>query len=117
MPYQVLLDGLVRSIDGVRGALLLDGEGEVVVQAGERGERPRLVGAYQGIALAQVRRTHARLSSGTIEYVLGRYAWGHVIVRPLKDGYYLVLSLGPGASVSRGLYRSADLQRRINAWL
>jgi predicted regulator of Ras-like GTPase activity (Roadblock/LC7/MglB family) len=117
MPYQALLDGLVRSVVGVRGVLLLDAEGEVVVQAGERGDAQRLLGAYHGIALAQVRRSHARLACGSVEYVLGRFTGGDVIVRPLKDGYYIVVALGPGANVGRGLHRSAELQRRMNARL
>ena len=117
MPYQLLLDGLVRSVAGIRGALLLDEEGEVVVEAGIRDERQRLIGAYQGIGLAQARRTHARLPSGAIRYILGRYAWGHVILRPLRDGYYLVISLGPGANVGEGLHGSAEAQRRLDASL
>jgi predicted regulator of Ras-like GTPase activity (Roadblock/LC7/MglB family) len=117
MPYQSLLQALVRSVAGVRGALLLDGEGEVVVEAGSRDQRLRLIGAYHGIALAQLRRTHARLGSGAFEYLLGRYALGYVILRPLKDGYYLVVALAPEASVSLGLHHTADVQRQFNAWL
>ena len=117
MPYQSLLDGLVRSLDGAQGALLLDGLGEVVVEAGDRGERYRLIGAYQGIGLSRARRTTERYDIGQIRYILGRYAWGHVILRPLKDDYYLVISLAPDANVAKGLHRSAQTQERMNAAL
>ena len=46
-----------------------------------------------------------------------RYATGQVILCPLKDGYYLVLSLASSANLGQGLHRSAETQRRMNAAL
>ena len=117
MPYQSLLDSLVRSVDGAQAALLLDSEGELVVEAGARDYRYRLIGAYQGIALATAQRTTRRYEAGAIRYIHCRYAWGHVILRPLKDGYYLIISLTDGASVARGIQRSGETQERMNAEL
>jgi predicted regulator of Ras-like GTPase activity (Roadblock/LC7/MglB family) len=117
MPYQSLLDGLVRSVEGAQSALLLDSEGELVVEAGERDYRFRLIGAYQGLALATAERTTKRYEAGAIRYIHCRYAWGHVILRPLKDGYYLIISLVEGASVAKGIHRSAEAQERMNAEL
>ncbi|MBI3932862.1 MAG: roadblock/LC7 domain-containing protein [Acidobacteria bacterium] len=114
MPYQSILDELVRSVDGAQGALLLDALGEVVVESGARDERHRLIGAYQGIALASARKTSARYEVGDVHYILCRYAWGHVILRPLKDGYYLVVSLAPEANVGEGVHRSALTQERMD---
>ena len=117
MPYQALLDTLVRSVDGAQSALLLDGNGELVVEAGDRDERHRLIGAYQGIALAQARQLEERYATGEIRHILWRYAGGHVILRPLRDGYYLLLSLSPDANVGQCLHRSAETQERLNAEL
>jgi predicted regulator of Ras-like GTPase activity (Roadblock/LC7/MglB family) len=114
MPYQSILERLVGSVDGAQGALLLDASGEVVVEAGERGERHRLIGAYQGIALARAREVDGRWETGEIDHILCRYSGGHVILRPLKDGYYLVVSLVPSANVGLGLLRSAESQKRMN---
>jgi predicted regulator of Ras-like GTPase activity (Roadblock/LC7/MglB family) len=83
MPYQSLLDALVRSVDGAQGAVLMDSEGEL----------------------------------GAIRHVLCRYSDGHVMLRPLKDGYYLVLSLAPAANLGQALHRSADTEARVNAEL
>ena len=55
MPYLSLLQGLVGSVDGALGALLMDATGEVVVEAGNGEERHRLIGAYQGIALFRLK--------------------------------------------------------------
>jgi predicted regulator of Ras-like GTPase activity (Roadblock/LC7/MglB family) len=117
MPYQRLLDDLVQRVAGAEGALLLDPTGELVAQAGDGHERHRLIGAYQGIALARARSVSGRHSAGEVRHLVCRYAGGAVILRPLKDGYYLVLSLGTDASVGEGLHRSAGMQHRINAEL
>lgn len=117
MPYQSLLETLVRSVDGAQGALLLDALGEVVVEAGDRDERHRLIGAYQGIALTRAERISGRHGVGAVRYILCRYAWGHVVLRPLKDGYYLVVSLGADGDVAEALHRSEDTQERMNAQL
>ena len=113
MPYQRLLDELVRTVDA-QAALLLDSEGEVVVQGGARDFRHRLIGAYQGLGLAAVRRALGRHGGGTIEYILCRYAQAHVILRPLKDGYYLVLSMGTDGRVGEGLHHSGRAQESLN---
>ena len=117
MPYQALLDRLVGSVDGALGALLLDANGEVVVEAGHRQERHRLIGAYQGLALARARELQDHYSTGEILHILCRYSGGHVIVRPLKDGYYLVVALSATANVGQGVHRSAETQERIDAEL
>jgi len=83
------------------------------VQAGASDERHRLIGIYQGIVLAAARRA-LRPLSGDIRYVLTRYEAETLILRPLRDGYYVVVSLEPGADVPLGVYRSAAAQGRMN---
>jgi len=114
MPYQAVLERLVRAVPGVQAALMLDSEGEVVVETGTREDRLRLIGAYQGIALATARRTASRYASGPVNYMLSRYAWGQVILRPLKDGYYMILSLDPDAPTGLGLHHSELAQARLD---
>ena len=113
MPYQRVLDDLVSAVDA-SGALLLDAEGEVVVEGGARDDRHRLIGAYKGLALATVRKTVHRHGGGDIAYLLYRYTDGVVILRPLKDGYYLVLSLPVGGRVGEALHRSGRAQESFN---
>jgi predicted regulator of Ras-like GTPase activity (Roadblock/LC7/MglB family) len=91
VPYQSLLDNLLDSVEGAQGAVLLDSEGEVVVEAGAKDLRHRLIGAYQGIALGTAHRTLGSYAESGIRYVLCRYAWGIVLIRPLREGYYLIL--------------------------
>ena len=117
MPYQVLLDDLVQRLPGARAALLLDVEGELVVESGARDLRHRLIGAYQGIALAALRRILDRYEGGDPGLLVCRYARGTVIVRPLADGYYLVLALAPEASLAQGLRHSSEVSERLRTEL
>jgi len=117
MPYRGVLESLVRSVRGVRAALMFDSVGEVVLEAGERADQHRLIGAYQGLALTAARRTFERHAAGGIRYMLCCYAGGRVILRPLKDGYYLVLSLSADSDLPRGIHRSEGAQATMNAAL
>jgi predicted regulator of Ras-like GTPase activity (Roadblock/LC7/MglB family) len=117
LPYLLLLRRLLAAVTGSQAALLLDAQGEVVVEAGATDDRQRLIGAYQGIALSAATRTTSRYEIGTIDHLSCRYTWGTVILRPLKDGYYLVVSLGPQALLGRAIFHSALAQEGLNAEL
>lgn len=114
MPYQSLLDRLTRAVAGVRGALLLDQTGELVLSSGSPDESQHLLAAYHGIALAALHRMASRYQMGAVELVVCRYERGHVILRPLRDGYYLVFSLVPDADLARALRQSALAQGQLN---
>jgi predicted regulator of Ras-like GTPase activity (Roadblock/LC7/MglB family) len=117
VPYLAILERLLGVVPGSLGALLLDVAGEVVVMAGLSDMRHRLIGAYQGIALATARRTAERYSAGAMQELVCRYEGGTLIVRPLVDGYYLVLSLSPEASVARALWFARKAQVELDAEL
>lgn len=98
---------------GAEGALLLDSEGEVVVQVGNE-FRHRLIGAYQGITLAIARRIGARHGVGSVQSLTCRYSQAALVLRPLKDGYYFVLALAPGGGLADAERRSETARRRID---
>ena len=113
MPYKAILEDLVRSAR-VEGALLLDSTGEVVLAAGAAEHRHRLIGAYQGLVLGQALRMAGRHALGTLQYMTLRHGGGTVIVRPLKDGYYLVVNVADDLDVPRSVHRSGAVQQRLN---
>jgi len=117
MLYLTSLESLLASVKGAHAALLLDSEGEVVVEAGDKQWRHRLIGAYEGIALYELRRIVTRHEMGHLEYVTRRHAGGSVILRPLKDGYYLIVSLGPDAAVAEAVHRSEVTRVALNEGL
>ncbi len=99
---------------GAEGALLLDSEGEVVVQAGDGAFRHRLIGAYQGISLAVARRIGARHGTGAVDSLVCRYSKAALVLQPLKDGYYFVLALAPHGRLAEAVRRSESARRRID---
>jgi predicted regulator of Ras-like GTPase activity (Roadblock/LC7/MglB family) len=114
MLYRPSLENLLAQVKGAQAALLLDSEGEVVVAAGDPQPRHRLIGAYEGISLATLNKIVERHKMGGLEYVARRHAGGSVILRPLKDGYYLIVSLGPEATLAEAVHRSASTRDLLN---
>ena len=99
---------------GAEGALLLDSEGEIVVQAGAGDFRHRLIGAYQGITLAIARRIGTRHGTGAVESLTCRYSRAALVLRPLKDGYYFVLAVAAGGELADAERRSESARQLID---
>ena len=114
MPYKRILETLLARVAGARSVLLLDAPGEVVVGAGELDERERLIGAYQGIALGMVSRAADRVGGGEVRTVVSRHTLGTVVLATLKDGYYLVISLGPTALAPVAARFCEEARQRLN---
>ena len=110
---------MVIAIRGSQAALLLDANGEVVVEAGPRVDRDRhrLIGAYQGLALSTLQKATERYDVGGIACLVFRYKEGTLVLRPLRDGYYLVMSIAPEAILGRGIHYSAEIQASLDAEL
>jgi len=112
VPYRRILEKLLSQVEGATSALLLDAQGELVVGAGALDERQRLIGAYAGISLGIALRSAERQSTGRLLHLLWRHERGSVVLCPLKDGYYLVVSLGPDALLGAGV-RHAEAAGRL----
>jgi predicted regulator of Ras-like GTPase activity (Roadblock/LC7/MglB family) len=115
VPYRRILETLLARVPGARTALLLDAQGEVVVGAGDLDERQRLIGAYQGIALGMVTRAADRLGVGEVQSLVWRHEGGSVVLATLKDGYYLVVSLGPAALPAVAVRHCEEARERLDA--
>ena len=114
MPYKRILEAILARVAGARSALLLDAQGEVVVGAGHLDERQRLIGAYQGISLGMVSRAAQRVGIGDVRSLVTRHAQGAVVVATLKDGYYLVVSLGARVPVAVAMRQCEEARHRLN---
>ena len=114
MPYRRILETLLARVRGARTALLLDAQGEVVVGTGDLDERQRLIGAYQGIALGMASRTAERFDAGDVRTLVSRHDGGAVVLTTLRDGYYLVVSLGPRALLAVALRHSEEARERLD---
>ncbi len=114
MPYRRIVETLLARVAGARTALLLDAQGEVVVGAGDMGERQRLIGAYQGIALGMASRTADRFEAGDVRSLVWRHDGGSVVLTTIKDGYYLVVSLGREALPAVAARHCEDARARLD---
>jgi len=114
LPYRRILEALLSRTAGARTALLLDAQGEVVVGAGNLDERQRLIGAYQGITLGMVSRAAQRVGGGEVRALVSRHTGGAVVLATLRDGYYLVVSLGPEALTAVAARYCEDARQKLN---
>jgi predicted regulator of Ras-like GTPase activity (Roadblock/LC7/MglB family) len=117
VPFQREIDALVRDVSKARGAILLDFEGEAVVMSAA--SIPpydlKVFGAYSGIFLGNVRRItrETRIGSPQVISIDGEAA--HLLIEPLKDGYYLLLVLDRGAIVAMAKERLRICCKRIES--
>jgi predicted regulator of Ras-like GTPase activity (Roadblock/LC7/MglB family) len=94
---RILLD-LLQSTRGSLGAIFLDSEGETVEVTTERpldadDHDLRVIGAYQGIFLSNLKRLCQALRAGAPHRFKVEFEKMNVLSCDLKDGYYLVLVL------------------------
>jgi predicted regulator of Ras-like GTPase activity (Roadblock/LC7/MglB family) len=101
-----ILDDLVADGRGVQAAIFLDGEGETIVQSGERNFDIQLIGAWKEIQLDRIKDISKRLKFGEVHTVLFTLDQGKELVIPVVDEYCLVLLLSASADFRDALNRA-----------
>ncbi len=99
---RILLD-LLQTTHGSLGAIFLDSEGETVEVTTERpfdadDHDLRVIGAYQGIFLSNLKRLCTTLRAGAPHRFKVEFEKMNVLSCDLKDGYYLVLVVDDSAN-------------------
>ena len=99
---RILLD-LLQTTHGSLGAIFLDSEGETVEVTTERpldadDHDLRVIGAYQGIFLSNLKRLCETLRAGAPHRFKVEFEKMNVLSCDLKDGYYLVLVVDESAN-------------------
>ena len=101
MPFNAILHELLHATTGSIAALFLDYEGETVEMVSEHdlaADDIRIVGAYQGIFLGQLRALCGHLDVGTPSRFKIEFRKTRVLSCDLKDGYYVVLLVDGSAN-------------------
>jgi predicted regulator of Ras-like GTPase activity (Roadblock/LC7/MglB family) len=97
--FKETLKKMVDVIPGARGAIFADWEGESVDFHYPGPEYDiKLVGAHQGILLGLMNEVSNSCGMGEVRCMLVGTSRGKLVVRPVKDGYYLGVLLGPYAN-------------------
>lgn len=106
MPMKEDLGRLVRSVPGALGAILIDWEGEAVEHVACMDDYElRVLGAYKGAILLNMRETVARFGGDTLEEMVVGTAESRTIVRPITSEYFLVFTFRTGeALLGRALF-------------
>jgi predicted regulator of Ras-like GTPase activity (Roadblock/LC7/MglB family) len=88
-----ILEDIIAAVQGARGVILLDGEGESIATAGDREVDLKLLGAWKEIHLDHVREIAGRLGMGTVNAVLFSVDEGNELIVPVAGEYCLLLLL------------------------
>jgi hypothetical protein len=91
-----ILHELVTSTDGAIGAVFVDATGEAVELVSERPFEAddhdlKVLGAYQGICLMNLRDLCTKLAIGQPQRFKVEFARAKALCCDLRDGYYIVL--------------------------
>ena len=92
--FRLILDELLVKTRGALAALFLDFEGETVALVCDRDLSDhdlRILGAYQGIFLTQLRTLCATAGAGDPHRFKIEFEHTSVLSYDVKDGYYVVL--------------------------
>ncbi len=97
MPFQTILRECIAGVPGAIAAIFLDHEGESVAieTEGCSVHDAKIIGAYAGIFLTRIERTVGELGQGTTHRLKLDFERASILTSFLRDGYYLVLVLGP----------------------
>lgn len=98
MPYKDILKELLDKVEGAVGVGFVASDGETVQLEGQLEDFVhRLHLAYQGILLQTLSRIHE--NPRNLQVVLSIHQNYAVAIKPLSDGYFLVLTLKKGKNL------------------
>jgi len=100
--FRDILADLLQSTPGAIGAAFLDSEGESVEVVSARpfdtdDHELRIIGAYAGIFLSQLRRIAGATEGGTVQRFKIDFAASRIFCCDLKDGYYIAAVIDAAA--------------------
>ena len=119
MPYQSILEKLVKRIPGAIGAILVDWEGEAVQEFCHCDPYEiRFTAAHQVILLSQLREMQNRSDrKETIEDLVVTSSNAHLVIGSIDDEYSLVLSIDRSSPLQPALHHFrvavAELRKEI----
>lgn len=97
MSFKPILNELLTHVPQSHGAIFLDSEGETVelLGYGISADTLKILGAYHGIYLGQLRRLSSVTDGGEIERFRVAFQKSVVFTVSLRDGYYVMLIADP----------------------
>jgi predicted regulator of Ras-like GTPase activity (Roadblock/LC7/MglB family) len=117
--FELILDELLTNVPQSVGAIFLDSEGETVelLGYGIPADTLKILGAYHGIYLGQLRRLSSTIDGGEIERFRVAFEKTVVFTVSLRDGYYVMLISDPEVNEGVAWRHLARTRERLLAEL
>ena len=117
MPFKKIIRELVDSTPGATGAIFVDWEGEAVDQftLDNDAHHIKVVGAHKGVILSLINDVGKATDDSRVDSVIMRMENYGVIMAPVKDGYFVAMTLKPDTSFSRarfGMEKAVEALRK-----
>lgn len=114
MPYKDILKRLLERTEGATGAGFVASDGETVQLEGQLDDfAHRLHLAYQGILLQALSNIHGN-PKANLQVVLSIHQNYTIAVKPLADGYFLVLTLQRGKNLYQAVRYLEQAAEELN---
>lgn len=105
MSFEVILRDLVNRVPQAIGAILVDWEGEAVMEHCHCDPYEiRFIAAHKGIILARLKEMQSAAQVGEVEDVVVTSGKGHLIIGCIDQYYSLVMNIGHSCPVALVLY-------------
>jgi predicted regulator of Ras-like GTPase activity (Roadblock/LC7/MglB family) len=99
-----ILNDLVRGVKGASAAVFLDGDGEMIAEAGAGGHDLKVRGAWNEIHLDRIKGITRRLNLGSVHAVLCTLDEGSELIAPVSSDYCLLLLMSPYADLRSAMH-------------
>jgi predicted regulator of Ras-like GTPase activity (Roadblock/LC7/MglB family) len=105
MSFEVILKDLMNRVPAAVGAILVDWEGEAVMEHCSCDPYDiRFIAAHKGIILARLKEMQAAAQVGEVEDVVVTSSKGHLIIGCIDQYYSLVMNIEHNCPVALALY-------------
>jgi predicted regulator of Ras-like GTPase activity (Roadblock/LC7/MglB family) len=118
MSFEIILEELVDHLPLSIGAILVDWEGEAVMEHCHCDPYDiRFIAAHKGIILAHLKEMQSTAQVGEVQDIVVTSSVGHLIIGCIDQDYSLVMNLERNCPVGLALYyfrlAIADLRKEI----
>ena len=118
MSFEAILQDLVAQVPQAVGAILVDWEGEAVMEYCHCDPYDlRFVAAHKGIILARFKEMRSAEHTGAVEDIVVTSSEGHLIIGCIDQDYSLVMNIERSCPVGLSLYHFrraiTELKREI----
>jgi predicted regulator of Ras-like GTPase activity (Roadblock/LC7/MglB family) len=105
MSFEVILKNLVDNVPHAIGAILVDWEGEAVMEHCHCDPyEMRFIAAHKGIVLARLKEMQSSAQQGDVQDVVVTTSNGHLIIGCINQDYSLVMNIARNGLVAMALH-------------